>query len=315
MKAVRIHAYGGSEVLVHVDMPRPQIADDEVLIKVHAAAVNPMDWKFRAGYLQGMVDVPLPLTLGFDLAGVVEAIGKDVTSVAVGDAVYGNSSVMRQGAYAEYAALRATELARKPTSIDYVAAAAVPAAGLIAWQALEASGLQAGQTILIHGAAGGVGTFAVQFALAKGARVLGTASANNAGFLRELGVAEVIDYTTMRFEDVVRDVDVVLDTIGGEVLDRSWAVLRPGGTLVTIAGQPDPAVAEARGVRGIFVMTAPNGGAQLTEIAGLIDAGSVQPVVSTILPLVQARQGHALSERGHTRGKIVLRVVEDGAPA
>jgi NADPH:quinone reductase-like Zn-dependent oxidoreductase len=155
-----------------------------------------------------------------------------------------------------------------------------------------------------------VGTFAVQFALVKGARVLGTASANHAAFLHELGVAEAIDYTTTRFEDVARDVDVVLDTIGGEVLERSWAVLRPGGTLVTIAGQPDPAAAEARGVRGIFVMTAPNAAAQLTEITGLIDAGSVKPVVSTILPLDEARQAHELNQSGHTRGKIVLRVVE-----
>ena len=312
MKAIRIHTYGGSEALVYEDAPRPEITDDEVLIKVHAAAVNPSDWKVRAGYFQTMVALPLPLTLGFDLSGVVTAIGKDVTSVAVGDAVYGNSNLMRQGAYAEYAALSVTEVARKPTTIDHVAAAAVPAAGLTAWQALEASGLQAGQTILIHGAAGGVGTFAVQFALAKGARVLGTASANNAAFLHELGVAEVIDYTATRFEDVARDVDVVLDTIGGEVLERSWAVLRPGGTLVTIAGQVDPAAAEARGVRGIFVMTAPNAGAQLTEIAALIDAGSVQPVVSTILPLAEARAAHEFSESGHTRGKIVLRVVEEG---
>jgi NADPH:quinone reductase-like Zn-dependent oxidoreductase len=201
-------------------------------------------------------------------------------------------------------------VALQPATVDYIAAA-VPAAGLTTWQALEASGLQAGQTILIHGAAGGVGTFAVLFALAKGARVLGTASATNAAFLHELGVAEAIDYTATSFEDVVRDVDVVLDTIGGEVLERSWAVLRPGGTLVTIAGQPDQAAAEARGVRGLFVMTAPNAAAQLTEIAGLIDAGIVKPVVSTILPLAEARQGHELSESGHARGEIVLRVVEE----
>ena len=179
MKAIRIHTYGGPEALVYEDAPRPEIADDEVLIKVHAARGQPGRSEFtRAGYLQGMVDLPLPLTLGFDLSGVVEAIGKDVTSVAVGDAVYGYSNMMRQGAYAEYAAVSATEIAPKPTTHRPRRCRRRPAAGLAAWQALEAAGLQAGQTILIHGAGGGVGTFAVQFALAKGARVLGTASAD-----------------------------------------------------------------------------------------------------------------------------------------
>ena len=175
--------------------------------------------------------------------------------MAVGDAVYGYSNMMRQGAYAEYAAVSATEVAPKPNTIDHSTAAAIPLAGLAAWQALEAAGLQAGQTILIHDAGGGVGSFAVQFAIQQGARVLGTASSDKVAFLRELSVAEAIDYTTTRFEDVARDIDVVLDTIGGEVQERSWAVLRPGGTLVTLAGQTDQAAAAARGVRGLGLMT------------------------------------------------------------
>jgi NADPH:quinone reductase-like Zn-dependent oxidoreductase len=310
MKAVRIHAYGGPEALVYADAPRPTVADDQVLIKVYATSVNPVDRFTRAGYLQGMVDFPLPLTLGLDLSGVVEAIGKDVTTVAVGDAVYGYSNMMRQGAYAEYAAVNATEVAPKPNTIDHSTAAAIPLAGLAAWQALAAAGLQPGQTILIHGAGGGVGTFAVQFAIQQGARVLGTASSDKVELLRELGVAEVIDYTTTRFEDVARDVDVVLDTIGGEVAERSWAVLRPAGTLVTLAGQPDQAAAAARGVRGLGVMAQAKV-ADLTEIAALIDARRVKPIVSTVLPLAEARAAHELMERGHARGKIVLRVVEE----
>jgi NADPH:quinone reductase-like Zn-dependent oxidoreductase len=310
MKAVRIHTYGGSEVLVYEDAPRPEIAGDQVLIKVYATSANPVDRFTRAGYLQGMVDFALPVTLGLDLSGVVEAVGKDVTTVAVGDAVYGYSNMMRQGAYAEYAVVSATEVAPKPNTIDHSTAAAIPLAGLAAWQALAAAGLQPGQTILIHGAGGGVGTFAVQFAREQGARVLGTASSDKVAFLRELGVSEAIDYTTTRFEDVARDIDVVLDTIGGEVAERSWAVLRPGGTLVTLAGQPDQAAAAARGVRGLGVMTQAKV-ADLTEIAALIDAGHVKPIVSTVLPLAEAHAAHELMERGHARGKIVLRVVEE----
>src|SRR6266540_1975583 len=307
MKAVRIHQYGGPEVLVYEDAPRPTIADDEVLVKVHAVSINPVDRFTRVGYLKGMVDFPLPLTLGLDLSGTVEAVGSGVTSVAVGDAVYGYSNMMRQGAYAENAVVSEAEIAPKPTTVDFDTAAAVPLSGLTAWQALEIAGLQAGQTSLIHGAGGGVGTFATQFAVARGARVLGTAAGDKLGLLRELGVAEAIDYITTRFEDVVRDVDVVLATVGGEVVDRSWAVLKPGGILVTPAGQVDADAAAARGVRGSGMMTQPNHG-KLAEIAGLIDTGKVKPVVSTVLPLAEARQAHELSDAGHARGKIVLRV-------
>jgi NADPH:quinone reductase-like Zn-dependent oxidoreductase len=310
MKAVRIHTYSGPEALVYENAPRPEIADDQVLVQIYATSVNSVDRFTRAGYLQGMVDFPLPMTLGLDLSGVVTAIGKDVTTLAVGDAVYGYSNMLRQGAYAEYAAVSATEVAPKPNTIDHSTAAAIPLAGLAAWQALAAAGLQAGQSILIHGAGGGVGTFAVQFAREQRARVLGTASSDKVAFLHELGVAEAIDYTTTRFEDVARDVDVVLDTVGGEVMERSWAVLRPGGTLVTLAGQPDQAMAAARGVRGLGQMTQARL-ADLTEIAALVDAGRVKPIVSTVLPLAEARAAHELLERGHTRGKIVLRVVEE----
>ena len=308
MKVVRIHEYGGPEVLVYEDAPRPTIADGEVLVKVHAASINPVDRFTRAGYLKGMVDFPLPLTPGLDLSGTVEAVGAGVTGVAVGDAVFGYSNMMRQGAYAEYAVVSEAEIAPKPTTVDFVSAAAVPLSGLTAWQALEIAGLQAGQTILIHGAGGGVGTFAVQFAIAKGARVLGTAAGDKLSLLRELGVAQAIDYTTTPFEDVVRDVDVVLATVGDDVIERSWGVLKPGGILVTPAGQIDAEAAAARGVRGTGMMTQPNR-AQFIAIAGLIDEGKVKPVVSTVLPLAEARRAHELGDAGHARGKIVLSVV------
>jgi NADPH:quinone reductase-like Zn-dependent oxidoreductase len=309
MKAVRIHAYGGPEVLVYEDAPRPEPAAGEVLVKVHATALNPVDRGTRAGYLQGMVQFALPFTPGLDLAGVVEAVGDGVSTVAVGDTVYGYSNMMRQGAYAEYAVVSQDEIAPAPVAVDVVTAASVPLAGLTAWQGLfTVAGLQPGQTVLIHGAGGGVGGFAVQFARAKGARVLATAGSDKIALLRDLGVAEAIDYTSTRFEDVARDVDVVFDTVAGDLTERSLAVLKPGGIYVTPAGQPDAEAAAARGVRASGMLAQAHA-TDLTAIASLIDAGTVKPVVSTVLPLAAARQAHELLEAGHTRGKIVLRVV------
>jgi NADPH:quinone reductase-like Zn-dependent oxidoreductase len=308
MKAIRIHNYGGPEVLVYEDAPRPTPGADEALVKVYAASLNPVDRATRAGYLQQFLAFPLPFVPGLDLAGVVEAIGDGVSTVAVGDAVYGYSNMMRQGAQAEYAVVSAGEIAPKPASVDFVTAASVPLAGLTAWQGLfDVAGLQARQTVLIHGAGGGVGSFAVQFAIAKGARVLATAGSDKIALLRDLGVAEAIDYTTTRFEDVVHDVDVVFDTVGGELVERSFTMLKPGGIYVSPAGRLDAEAGKAHGVRASGMMTQPNP-AQLSEIAGLIDAGKVKPVVSTVLPLAEARQAHEVLDAGHARGKIVLRV-------
>jgi NADPH:quinone reductase-like Zn-dependent oxidoreductase len=310
MKAVRMHAYGGPDVLAYDDVSQPVPAAGEVLVKVYAASFNPIENNTRAGYLQGMIQVEFPFTLGVDLAGVVEAVGEGVTSVAVGDAVYGYSNMMRQGSHAEYAVVSEIEIAPKPTTVDFVTAASVPLAGLTAWQGLfDVGGLQSGQTVLIHGAGGGIGSFAVQFARAKGARVLGTASSGKRDLLKGLGVAEVIDYTTTRFEEVVRDVDVVFDTVGGDLVERSLKVLKPGGIYVTSAGQPDPEAAAKQGVRATFMLTQPNP-AELAEIARLIDSGEVKPVVSAVLPLAEARRAHELFAAGHAQGKIVLQVVE-----
>lgn len=197
MKAVRIHAYGGPEVLVYEDAPRPMPATGEILVKVYATSVNPADRAVRAGSLSRRINFALPFIPGFDIAGVVETIGPEVTTLAVGEAVYGYSNILRQGAYAEYALVSVSEIAPKPRSLDFIASAAVPVVGLTAWQGLfDAGGLQAGQTVLIHGAGGGIGAFAVQFAVTKGARVLATASSDKLPLLRELGVTEAIDYTT-----------------------------------------------------------------------------------------------------------------------
>ena len=308
MRAVRLHSFGGPEVLVLEEMPRPQAGAGEVLIRVHAAGVNPLDWKVRAGHVKAWLQHRLPLIPGWDVSGVVEAVAPDVTAFKIGDAVYGMLDFMRDGAYAEYVAARTLNLAFKPNSIDHIQAGAVPLAALTAWQSLfEVAGLKSGQTALIHAAAGGVGHFAVQFAKWKEAKVIGTASAGNENFLRELGADEVIDYRTTKFEEAVQDVDVVLDTVGGDTQQRSWQVLRKEGILVATLGISSPEPAHQHGVRGEGVMVHPDA-AQLTQIAALIDAGKLKPAATTILPLAEAARAHELSQTGHVRGKIVLQV-------
>src|SRR5216683_2520023 len=241
MKAVRIHTYGGPEVLRYEDAPRPVPAAGEVLIKIHAAAVNPVDWKVRAGHLKDMLKYQLPLIPGWDAAGVIEDVGAGVARLKRGDEVYTRPDISRDGTYAEYITVREPEVALKPKSLDHVHAAAIPLAALTAWQALfDAGGLSAGQRVLIHAAAGGVGSFAVQLAKWKGAYVIGTASAHNHEFLRGLGADETIDYTAVRFEDAVQDVDLVLDAMAGETQKRSWKTLKPGGILVSILGLEGP---------------------------------------------------------------------------
>lgn len=305
MKAVRIHQYGGPEVLAHVEMKRPTPGPNEVLINVQAASVNPVDWKLRAGYMKDVFPLTFPATLGWDVSGTVEEAGADVTRFKRGDEVY---ALLEGGAYAEYAAARETVVARKPRTVDHIQAATVPVAGLTAWQALfEVAQLTAGQKVLIHAAAGGVGNFAVQLAKAKGAYVIGTASGKNQAFLRELGVDKAVDYQTTRFEDVAHDVDVVLDTIGGDTQERSFKVLKKGGILVSLVQPPSQESAAKYGVRALFY-GAHASSSDLAEIAKLIDNGKVKPVVETVLPLAEARRAHELSESGHGRGKIVLKV-------
>jgi NADPH:quinone reductase-like Zn-dependent oxidoreductase len=308
MRAVCIYSYGGPEVLVYENAPCPHPGDAEVLVRVHAAGINPVDWKIREGHLKGMLHHTLPLILGWDLSGVVEALGTNLRRLKLGDEVFSRPDIARDGAYAEFIVVRESELALKPRSLDHIHAAALPLAGLTAWQTLfDAGGLAAGQRVLIHAAAGGVGSLAVQLGKWKGAHVIGTASERNHAFLRELGIDQVVDYERERFEDVVQPVDVVLDTLGGEIQERSWKVLKRGGILVSIVSPPAAETAAAHGVRQAFVFTRPDA-AQLAEIAKLADAEKLKAIVETILPLSDATRGQELSERGHTRGKIVLRV-------
>jgi len=308
MKAIRIHNYGGPEVLKYEDAPRPEPQAGEVLVRVHAAGVNPIDWKVREGHMKDFWPHKFPLILGWDLSGVVEELGRGVSRFKIGNEVYSVPDPTRNGAYADYIVVREAELALKPNSLHHIRAAAVPLAAVTAWQSLfDTAQLQPGQRVLIHAGSGGVGHFAVQLAKWKGAYVFATASTKNQDLLRELGVDEPIDYTQQRFEDVARNIDIVLDTIGGETQERSWSVLKKGGNLVSLVQPPSEEKAKELGVRAAFVAGHPSG-AQLVEIAKLIDSGELKPVIDRILPLSEVRRAHELSQSGHTRGKIVLRV-------
>lgn len=310
MKAARIHVYGDPNVFVYEDAPRPQPDAGELLVRVQAAGVNPVDFKTRAGRgMGGGSPDLLPLIVGWDVSGVVEAVGAGVSAFRPADEVCGMVRFPEIGnAYAEYVAAPASDFAPKPTSLDHIQAAAVPLAALTAWQVMfDTAHLSAGQTILIHAAAGGVGHLAVQLAKWKGARVIGTASARNADFLRELGVDEVIDYTAVPFEEVVRDVDVVLDCVGGDVSERSVKVLKPGGFLSWISGGLSKQRIAELGIRAGGILVHIDNG-QLAEIAGLIDAGTIKPTIEQVFALAEASKAHEAIETGRTRGKIVLSV-------
>jgi len=308
MKAIRIHSYGGADVLAYEDVPIPQIAEDEILVRVHAAGVNPVDWKVRQGYLKDFLVRQLPFIPGWDVSGTVEKAGAKVSAFAKGDAVYAFIDLARDGGYAEFCIAKPSEAAFKPQSLDHIQSAAVPLAALTAWQALfDHAGLQAGQKVLIHGAAGGVGHFAVQFAKWAGAHILCTASLKNHEFLLQIGAHECVDYNTTPFEEVAHDVDVVFDTMSGDTRERSWQVLKKGGILVTtLPPLPPEETFKAYGVKAAAMMVQPSS-SQLGEIAELIDSGHVRPHVQTVLPLQEAAQAHTLSEAGHVRGKIVLK--------
>jgi NADPH:quinone reductase-like Zn-dependent oxidoreductase len=303
-----MHSYGGPEVLQYEDAPRPQLRKDEVLIRVHAAGVNPLDWKVRAGLSNGTVQHKLPLIPGWDVSGVVDEVGAGASQFKKGDEVIAMADPTRDGAYGDYIAVCEAALAPKPKSLHHVRAAAVPLSALTAWRSLFYLGhLQSGQRILIHGASGGVGHFVVQLAKWKGAHVLATASTKNQELLRKLGADETIDYTSQKFEEVAEKVDLVLDTIGGDTQQRSWRVLNKGGALVSLVQLPSEQKARRFGVRGILCSVQPDG-VQLSKIAELIDSAKLKPIIDRILPLSEARRAHELSQNGHIRGKIVLRV-------
>jgi NADPH:quinone reductase-like Zn-dependent oxidoreductase len=305
MDAIRIESFGGPEKLQLQQVPVPVPGAGEILLKVHAAGVNPVDYKIRSGKYPAVKEDKLPYTLGRDVCGVVEA--SKSSRFAVGDSLYGVPGIER-GGYAQYVVLKENEAAHKPAALDDITAAAVPLAGLTAWQGLFRYGeLKAGQRVLIHAGSGGVGHFAIQFAKAKGAYVVTTVSADHVDFVRALGADEVIDYKKQKFEEATSDMDMVFDLIGGETQDRSWAVLKKGGILVSTLNAPSPEKAAEYGVRGTrFTVT--ETGAELSEIANLIDGGKVKPKVSRTFSLNDAASAHRLIEEGHTDGKIVLTV-------
>ncbi len=312
MKAIRIHAYGDASVLVYEDAPRPAPADNEIMVRVHAAGVNPIDWKIRSGALKDWIRHSFPFVPGVDFSGVIEETGSKVQGLKPGDDVFGEAKISgANGSYSEYLVVTPKNVALKPRSLDHNQAAALPVVAATAWQALFGEGginLQPGQTILIHGGAGGVGSTAIQLAKWRGAQVIATASKTNHDFLRQLGADRTIDYTKENFETLVRDADAVLDTIGGETQARSLAVLKRGGTLASTVGEPSGKDAAARGVRGVSVR-GELGLSALSRIAELADTGVLKMHVSEILPLAEARKAHELSEAGHVRGKIVLKVM------
>ncbi|MDB6167619.1 MAG: oxidoreductase [Verrucomicrobia bacterium] len=310
MKAVRIHSFGGPDVLQVEDIPKPKPREGEVLIRVHAASVNPVDYKIRSHEfaLPGMKP---PLVLGRDVSGVVEGVGRGVTRVKMGDEVYALLDP-DHGGYAEYTIAKENGVALKPSTLDHIHAAAVPLAAITAWQGLFDHGkLKAGERVLIHGAGGGVGHFAVQFARERDAYVIATGRAEDRDLLEGLGADEIFD-TTERFEAQLRDIDLVLDLVAGETQQRSWSVLKKGGRLVSTLKPPTAAEASRHQAQAIGFMAEPNRD-ELAEIARLIDDGKVKVVVRQVMPLADARHAHEYMEREHVLGKVVL-VVDSEIP-
>lgn len=309
MKAIVIEQYGGAEELIEKELPKPVIKDEQVLIEMHATSINPIDWKLREGYLKEAIPLEFPLILGWDAAGVISEVGKNVTDFKVGDEVFARPA-MENGTYAEYVAVDEALVALKPDNISFQEAASTPLAGLTAWQCLVDFGeIKAGDKVFIQAGSGGVGSFAVQIAKSFGAYVISTASGKNEAFLKELGVDEFINYETTDFSKAVKDVDLVVDTMGDEILEHSMDIVKKGGKLVSIAGQPDVKNAKAKGITADSFWLNPNG-KQLAELGKLMEAGKVKANIGHTYPLTTKgiRDAHELSETHHAKGKIVITV-------
>jgi NADPH:quinone reductase-like Zn-dependent oxidoreductase len=305
MQAVRIHDYGGPEVLVLEDAPRPQAGEGQVLVRMRAAGVNPADSGYRSGAYSQFMTLQFPWTPGLEGAGTVESVGPDVNEFQAGQEVYGFVA----GGYAQFALAKLNDLQGKPSNLSMEEAAAAPMGATMAWAALiDAAQVEEGQSVLIHGAAGGIGSYATQLAHWKKAYVIGTTSKDNLAFVRSLGAQMAADYRETPFEAVVHDVDVVIDTVGGDVLQRSWAVIRPGGVLVTVAGRVSPEAGKAHGIRSASVMRPPF--ANHKQISELLASGTIVPTIRQVFPLAEARAAQELSETKHGRGRIVLTILQ-----
>jgi NADPH:quinone reductase and related Zn-dependent oxidoreductases len=310
MRAVVIHAYGGPEVLKLEEVVRPKPANDEVLIRVVAASINPVDVAIRKGYLAKLVG-NFPLILGMDAAGVIEKVGNKMTKYKTGDPVFAFFTAKGEGGYADFVLAKQDQFAPKPSTVSFAQAAGAGAAGATAWEALiDTANLRAGQTVLIHGGSGGVGHLAIQIAKARGAKVFTTASTANQEFLRQMGADVTIDYTRTKFEDVAKDVDVVLDTVGRDTLERSYDVVKKGGIIVSIVDEPKPAALEAHGIRGVTLRCTPKAGV-LDELSKLMEAKKLTPVISQTFPMAQVVQAQDQIATSHTRGKIILQISDE----
>lgn len=308
MKAVRVHQFGSPDVLTYESVPRPEPLDEEVLVRVRAAGVNPVDCRLRQGEAAAMLpDDPFPLVLGMDVAGIVEETGASVTNFERGDAVFGINGFPELGGYAEYATTRADQLAPKPETLGFAEAAGVPVVAQTAWQALfEYADCTAGQRVLVHGAAGGVGHMAVQLAKSKGSDVVATASGYSESYLRELGVDEFVNYREENFESVTDPVDIVVDTVGGDTRLRSVDVLAENGSLISVVGAPVESIKTERDITVKRVSGSPNQPALLSTIGETIDAGNLRPTISEEISLSNTSHAHEIVETEHVQGKLVL---------
>jgi NADPH:quinone reductase-like Zn-dependent oxidoreductase len=308
MKAVRIHKYGGIDTLSYEDAEKPKLRSDDVLIHIIGTSVNPIDWKIRQGHLKEMISYKMPIILGWDVCGVVVEVGNEVSKFKVGDNVFSRPEVTRDGTYAEFIAVRETEVALKPKTISHIEAAVLPLCSIAAWESLvNVAKVSAGQRVLIHAASGGVGSIAVQLAKSLGAYVIGTASAGNRDLVESLGVDEFVDYRAQHLQSSVKQIDVVFDTMGGQTQKDSWSMMKQGGILVSIVSEPAADEVKKLGFRSAFVMVKPDAAA-LVEIARLVDEGKVRPVIGAEFSLKNMKHAHILSESGRAKGKIAIYV-------
>jgi NADPH:quinone reductase-like Zn-dependent oxidoreductase len=304
MKAIQIRKYGHSDQMALEKVKRPKAGKGQVLVKIHDAGVNPVDWKIREGYMKDFRPASFPLTMGQDFSGEVTEVGTGVSEFKKGDKVFG----FAEGTYAEYALATPQGLAHIPEAIDFIDAASIPTAGLTAWQlVMDVARLSKNQTVLIHGAGGGVGSFAVQFAKRTGARVIVTASRDDFDYLRNLGAEQVIDYKSERFEDKVKDVDVVIDLVGGNTLKRSYVTVKTNGLVITTVGPANETEAKKQGARVVVFLMKRNPD-ELEQIGHLLEEGTIKPRISKIMPLSEAKEAEDLSQSGHPHGKVILRV-------
>ena len=311
MKAIVVHEYGGPEVLKFEDVPVPSPKDDEMLIKVVAAGVNSFDGVLRSGQYAKIFKMQLPWIPGYDVAGTVEKVGSKITKFHVGDPVYAFIYIPTGGGYAEYALAKERDTAPKPATLSFAEAAGVPSVALTAWQAVVDKGnVQSGQTVLIHGASGGIGLFAIPIAKIRGAKVFATASTANQDFLKQLGADVPIDYKTQKFEDITKNVDVVIDGVGGDTLAKSYPIVKKGGSVVSLVARVDQAQLDKYGLRGASLEVHPDSD-QLAQIGKLIDEKKIKVVVSDTFPLAEAAKAEAKADTGHARGKIVLKVRDE----